>query len=145
MRCKPAAKGGFAPYCWEISRLAGIRADKAADVSGARYSMTGEYLTFWNVNLATPITGNTPPTIFGAQLRINTVFIPSELASSGYSRAWSLRTVLPLTKRVPEAGDRGKYLTVYEIQTDDIAGALARRASASQMRSRLPLTPLRSA
>jgi porin len=28
--------------------------------------------TFWNVNLATPITGLSPPTIFGAQLRINT-------------------------------------------------------------------------
>lgn len=28
--------------------------------------------TFWNVNLATPITGNSPPTIFGAQVRINT-------------------------------------------------------------------------
>ena len=28
--------------------------------------------TFWNVNLATPITGDTPPTIVGAQLRINT-------------------------------------------------------------------------
>lgn len=28
--------------------------------------------TFWNVNLATPITGVSPPTINGAQLRINT-------------------------------------------------------------------------
>ncbi len=28
--------------------------------------------TFWNVNLATPITGLSPPTINGAQLRINT-------------------------------------------------------------------------
>lgn len=28
--------------------------------------------TFWNVNLATPITGLSPPTIFGGQIRINT-------------------------------------------------------------------------
>jgi porin len=28
--------------------------------------------TFWNVNLATPITGLSPPTIFGGQVRINT-------------------------------------------------------------------------
>lgn len=28
--------------------------------------------TFWNVNLSTPITGDSPPTIFGTQLRINT-------------------------------------------------------------------------
>jgi porin len=28
--------------------------------------------TFWNVNLATPITGLTPPTIYGAQVRLNT-------------------------------------------------------------------------
>ena len=28
--------------------------------------------TFWNVNVATPISGLTPPTIYGTQLRINT-------------------------------------------------------------------------
>jgi porin len=28
--------------------------------------------TFWNVNLATPITGLSPPTIFGGQVRLNT-------------------------------------------------------------------------
>jgi len=28
--------------------------------------------TFWNVNLATPITGNSPPTIYGAMARLNT-------------------------------------------------------------------------
>jgi porin len=28
--------------------------------------------TFWNVNLATPVSGLTPPAIYGAQLRINT-------------------------------------------------------------------------
>lgn len=28
--------------------------------------------TFWNVELATPITGNSPPTIYGAMARLNT-------------------------------------------------------------------------
>lgn len=64
----------------------------------------------------------------GFNLWLNTVFIPSELARPGYNRAWSLRTVLRLTKRVPEAGDRGKFLAVYEIQTDNIADALPARS-----------------
>jgi hypothetical protein len=61
-------------------------------------------------------------------LWLNTVFIPGELATSGYNRAWSLRTVLPLLKRAPEAGDRGTFLTVYEVQTNDVEKLLAERS-----------------
>jgi len=46
----------------------------------------------------------------------------------GYNRAWRLRTVLPLLKRAPEAGDRGTFLTVYEVQTDDVEKLLAERS-----------------
>jgi hypothetical protein len=62
-------------------------------------------------------------------LWLNTVLIPGELAAPGYNRAWSLHTVMPLTKCVPEAGDRGKFLTVYEVQTDDIEKVLAARST----------------
>ena len=61
-------------------------------------------------------------------LWLNTVFIPSELAAPGVQRAWSLRTALPLIKSVREAGPRGAYLTIYEIQTDNIDAALAARS-----------------
>ena len=61
-------------------------------------------------------------------LWLNTVLIPGELATPGYNRAWSLRTVLPLLKRAPEAGDRGTFLTVYEVQTDDVEKLLAERS-----------------
>jgi hypothetical protein len=59
---------------------------------------------------------------------LNTVHIPNELAAPGYTRAWSLRAVLPSARRAPEAGARGKYLTVYEVQSIDIAATLAARA-----------------
>ena len=61
-------------------------------------------------------------------LWLNTVLIPGELATSGYNRAWSLRTVLPLLKRAPEAADRGTFLTVYEVQTNDVEKLLAERS-----------------
>src|ERR1700733_710983 len=61
-------------------------------------------------------------------LWLNTVLIPGELATPDYNRAWSLRTVLPLLKRAPEAGDRGTFLTVYEVQTNDVEQLLAERS-----------------
>lgn len=78
-------------------------------------------------------------------LWLNTVLIPGELATSGYNRAWSLRTVLPLLKRAPEAGDRGTFLTVYEVQTNDVEKLLAERSkriAAAVQAAPLPLARL---
>ena len=61
-------------------------------------------------------------------LWLHTVLIRGELATPGYNRAWSLRTVLPLLKRAPEAGDRGTFLTVYEVQTENVEKLLAERS-----------------
>jgi len=58
---------------------------------------------------------------------VNLSLIPSELTTPGFKRAWSLDSILPLTKRVPEAGDVGSFLTVYEVETDDIAAVIAAR------------------
>ena len=75
-------------------------------------------------------------------LWLNTVLIPGELATPGYNRAWSLRTVLSLLKRAPEAGDRGTFLTVYECRPTTSKSYWPREASASLRRSRPPLLPL---
>src|SRR3984885_6126051 len=50
-------------------------------------------------------------------LWLNTVLIPGELATPDYNRAWRLGTVLPPPKRAPQAGDRGTFLTIYEVET----------------------------
>lgn len=50
-----------------VGKLSLVELSRATPLRGG-----GGVDTFWNVNLATPITGLSPPTIYGAQFRLNT-------------------------------------------------------------------------
>ncbi|MBW4621431.1 MAG: hypothetical protein KME17_18985 [Cyanosarcina radialis HA8281-LM2] len=62
----------------------------------------------------------------------NEVFIPRELAIPGYQAAWRMRVELP-QKRWEKSPERPTYLTLFEIQTNDLTAVM--RARLHRMRA----------